>query len=155
MSIVIHGCIREWVYDTLCRYLFIYILTSFFVLLTFKDVCSSVQSWRLYSKMYAERHRLNWNAKLIRLEKYIWTFHEFCDGMKLMSKAHFKGNAIQYSNVIFGNLKSFNGRKMVKNESVLTNSIYLVNNIINWCLKSPENEKNLRLSSLCRGTSSH
>ena len=51
--------------------------------------------------------------------------------MKLMSKAHFTGDAIEYSNVIFGNLKSFNGRKMVKNESVVTNSIYLVNNIIN------------------------
>ena len=33
--------------------------------------------------------------------------------MKLMSKSHFTGNAIQYSNVIFGNLTSFDGKKMV------------------------------------------
>ena len=51
--------------------------------------------------------------------------------MKLMSKAHFTGNAIEHSNVIFGNLESIGGRKMVKNESIITNSTYLVNNTVN------------------------
>ena len=51
--------------------------------------------------------------------------------MKLMSKAHFTGNAIEHSNIIFGNFQSIDGDKMVKNESVTTNSTYLVNGIVN------------------------
>ena len=48
---------------------------------------------------------------------YLRESHEFWDEMKLMSKAHFTGDAIEYSNVIFGNLKSFDGKKMVINQS--------------------------------------
>ena len=51
--------------------------------------------------------------------------------MKLMSKAHFTGNAIEHSIVIFGNLESIAWKKMVKNESVITNFTYLDDKMAN------------------------
>ena len=50
--------------------------------------------------------------------------------MKLMSKAHFTGNAIEHSNVIFGNLEAIIEKKMDKNLSVIANSTFLITNIV-------------------------
>ena len=51
--------------------------------------------------------------------------------MKLMSKAHFTGNVVEHSNIIFCNFQSIDGDKMVKNEIVTTISTYQVNSIVN------------------------
>ena len=51
---------------------------------------------------------MDMDVSLVKFE--IWSYHErptheFCYGMKLMSKAYFSGNAIKHSNAIFGHFE--------------------------------------------------